>query len=427
MDMSEKSSRITRPATCVICGRQANGYHYDVIACKGCKTFFRRMYLLKPQLECKFHKDCFNLKTIKFSAVNSVISLGQPYLRCRSCRYQKCIDVGMNSSAIQNLEDSIQPSNREISKITDSSENIKTLHSIEIKNQGVIEMLTYLETKLEEFRESAYIPKWSHISGLEDLLQSTCQFSLAEKYGPMPEWTLKKNTRTTTIQIPISERDSKTRNIRSPKIWSLCNALIATEYIKTYTFFHKLSAKDQYTLARYAILTCINLQVSYFSICHKFECCIQPDGAQEPERDEKHYSMAVMSIHPLIRCQIQLVEYLLLKAIYVCNPGKDYQLNYLILTNKIISAVPDLSQDSQIILSNERRRIVNVLFDHCLRKSKANGPARFSELLGIFHVFERQQKMQRDYYLLCIAPILPKSLENRIGFLHEIMSFESKL
>ncbi|CAL2047308.1 unnamed protein product [Caenorhabditis brenneri] len=71
--------RVARPTECSICGSPANGYHYDVASCNGCKTFFRRVCLSEKSFQCKLNSDCFDLTKRK-----------KP-LKCRACRHQKCI------------------------------------------------------------------------------------------------------------------------------------------------------------------------------------------------------------------------------------------------------------------------------------------------------------------------------------------------
>ena len=53
--------RHLRPTECSICGKTANGYHYDVPSCNGCKTFFRRLCISEKHFACKANGDCFDL------------------------------------------------------------------------------------------------------------------------------------------------------------------------------------------------------------------------------------------------------------------------------------------------------------------------------------------------------------------------------
>lgn len=80
------------------------------------------------------------------------------------------------------------------------------------------------------------------------------------------------------------------------------------------------------------------------------------------------------------------------------------------------SAVPDLSHHAQEILSKEREKYADALFDYCLR-TRNDGPSHFAQLMQIFDVLERQQKLQKDLHLLYILPTLahaPKCLVIRV-------------
>ncbi|GMR35110.1 hypothetical protein PMAYCL1PPCAC_05305, partial [Pristionchus mayeri] len=67
---------------CIVCGDKATGYHYDVLSCNGCKTFFRRTIISGRSFSCSKGGQCTFDKEFRCS--------------CRSCRFQKCVDAGMN-------------------------------------------------------------------------------------------------------------------------------------------------------------------------------------------------------------------------------------------------------------------------------------------------------------------------------------------
>ncbi|KAL3313054.1 Nuclear receptor subfamily 2 group C member 2, partial [Cichlidogyrus casuarinus] len=75
------------PPVCSICGDLANGKHYGVNSCEGCKGFFKRAVRSELDYRCRGDKHC----PIDRKARH----------RCQYCRLQKCLAVGMNPDAVQ--------------------------------------------------------------------------------------------------------------------------------------------------------------------------------------------------------------------------------------------------------------------------------------------------------------------------------------
>ncbi|RCN50222.1 zinc finger, C4 type [Ancylostoma caninum] len=81
-----------KPMVCLVCGRASNtGHHYGVTACLGCKTFFRRVVLQGTQPKCKFQNKCLLVKGAHAKRI------------CRSCRFTKCKEIGMNEQVTIDL------------------------------------------------------------------------------------------------------------------------------------------------------------------------------------------------------------------------------------------------------------------------------------------------------------------------------------
>lgn len=73
---------------CLVCGDRASGYHYNALACEGCKGFFRR----------SITKNARYTNTCKYGG-NCEIDM---YMRrkCQECRFRKCLTVGMRSECV---------------------------------------------------------------------------------------------------------------------------------------------------------------------------------------------------------------------------------------------------------------------------------------------------------------------------------------
>uniref|UniRef100_A0A7E4ZS26 Nuclear receptor domain-containing protein n=1 Tax=Panagrellus redivivus TaxID=6233 RepID=A0A7E4ZS26_PANRE len=78
---------------CHVCSAPSNGYHFNAPSCSACAAFFRRTVTLNRKFECSYTNDC------RINYAMRVI--------CRSCRYKKCIEAGMDRRAVQPRRDSI--------------------------------------------------------------------------------------------------------------------------------------------------------------------------------------------------------------------------------------------------------------------------------------------------------------------------------
>uniref|UniRef100_A0A914DWL0 Uncharacterized protein n=1 Tax=Acrobeloides nanus TaxID=290746 RepID=A0A914DWL0_9BILA len=72
---------------CSVCNDEASGRHYGVVACFGCKGFFRRTVRSNKVYTCRYEERC------------QIDKAGRNI--CRSCRFRKCLEVGMEPDAIR--------------------------------------------------------------------------------------------------------------------------------------------------------------------------------------------------------------------------------------------------------------------------------------------------------------------------------------
>ena len=72
---------------CVVCGDKSSGWHYNVLACEGCKGFFKRSIACKKSYHCTFGGNCqIDLYMRK---------------RCKECRFRKCLAKGMKAECVE--------------------------------------------------------------------------------------------------------------------------------------------------------------------------------------------------------------------------------------------------------------------------------------------------------------------------------------
>ena len=66
---------------CLVCGDRASGKHYGIVACEGCKGFFKRSIRKNLHYSCQGNGAC---------PINKVHRN-----RCQRCRLKKCLTMGM--------------------------------------------------------------------------------------------------------------------------------------------------------------------------------------------------------------------------------------------------------------------------------------------------------------------------------------------
>uniref|UniRef100_A0A1I7YY10 Nuclear receptor domain-containing protein n=1 Tax=Steinernema glaseri TaxID=37863 RepID=A0A1I7YY10_9BILA len=69
--------------TCLVCSESSDGLHFGIYACRACAAFFRRSVLQQRKYVCRRDGNC----PIGNDARNM----------CRSCRFKKCIKLGMST------------------------------------------------------------------------------------------------------------------------------------------------------------------------------------------------------------------------------------------------------------------------------------------------------------------------------------------
>ncbi|CEF70258.1 Protein ultraspiracle [Strongyloides ratti] len=146
---------------CMVCGDKSAGKHYGVIACYGCKGFFRRTIRSNQRYSCRFNQKC-NIDKDQRNA-------------CRFCRFQRCLAVGMEPDAIRPDRDIIgkqkNPRKRRNKKNGDDTELSSPDNTQQDDNYDdtcMIEFLKNIEINTSSGKES-YSPQTSTIKKEPDV------------------------------------------------------------------------------------------------------------------------------------------------------------------------------------------------------------------------------------------------------------------
>ncbi|XP_006817205.1 nuclear receptor subfamily 1 group D member 2-like, partial [Saccoglossus kowalevskii] len=75
-------------SVCQVCGDKSSGFHYGVLACEGCKGFFRRSSKSGKEYTCRHGNGQCMIGRVNRN-------------RCQFCRYKKCLEVGMSREAVR--------------------------------------------------------------------------------------------------------------------------------------------------------------------------------------------------------------------------------------------------------------------------------------------------------------------------------------
>ncbi|GMT34144.1 hypothetical protein PFISCL1PPCAC_25441, partial [Pristionchus fissidentatus] len=352
------------PELCRVCGEQATGYHYDAISCNGCKTFFRRSVMDKREYVCKTNGMCFDLLPKAFQTKEDVND-NPVTLKIIAKRKRE------NGKAEEEFDRSIVPC---------SSKMVPT--AAEETMSRLIDELTYLEIKHDRIRKSCHNPQPTEYTTIEEIVRKHSM--MHNDFEEMRGWPLPiSDPDHVPIDILLAEKipfPAKKDRPANMKNWMFADLIYTIEYAKALPLFAKLDEQDKIRLLKSSIMLCMNLTTIYYSFTHKSEVNLHPDGTS-PSR-AKNYPGFIGAVDQymcriiatLIRTDIRREEYVLLKAILLCNEACD-----------------DLSPYALNLLKKERERLVRSLVSFCMAtRGPIHGPATVTAVLGIADTIAHQ-------------------------------------
>ncbi|CAI5456730.1 unnamed protein product [Caenorhabditis angaria] len=235
---------------CSICGDRPTGYHYDVLSCNGCKTFFRRTIINKRNFKCTKGGQCEFTKDFRCA--------------CRACRFNKCVLVGMNPSAIQfpaKYEEDAHQDDFE------SEEDVKKMSICKFEKEILVDETFQTYQLVDEIsrREDAVLA----IRRSPENLPVEMDFSLTQVLRKTP--VLGKNT-----QITVPGKLYQNDRVR---YWMVFDLYLNVEFAKTFDVFRELREIDQKSLISHiGGLLHVATQSFYSFFEAKSDTLMFPDG-----------------------------------------------------------------------------------------------------------------------------------------------------
>ncbi|CAI5451612.1 unnamed protein product [Caenorhabditis angaria] len=357
----------SREDLCLICLDDATGYHYGVPSCNGCKTFFRRTIMKNKKYICQFENNCPVDKSIRCA--------------CRFCRFEKCLQVGMDKNALQQNRDPIgytkrtkrapQSRKRKISSnslsdedqsiFADSPDRASTSPSPNMmSSENYLHILSSRERCANDLRLSEYLPTRS-------LNEALCSKSLLND----PIFMNKFGFPSKRHMI----RDLRFIEPSDYYYWHERDWFLLTEYAKTFDLFVNLPYEDKVQLVRHAGIAVPVLVQCYNSPDMGLDTVVFPDGAyfdrtHEPKRpaglNRKKYQMLDLVLKPMREIGIEHVEFAALKAITFLNPDAE------------------VCAESRALINKERIAITKQLYSYMVRKEGIDKAInRFTHLMAM--------------------------------------------
>ncbi|KAI1712680.1 zinc finger, c4 type (two domains) domain-containing protein [Ditylenchus destructor] len=345
------------------CSKHGNSdeIHYDVPSCHGCKTFFRRYLLTSQSYACNFNGMCR-----KMNGIN----------RCRACRFDQCILVGMNLRAMK------FPTSVDVAKLSDRVSNRRAgpvfEETIEDK---IIQSLVYVELKVRKIRESSrWLSESVIFQSIRELLESNHENVLAhaDQYPKELKWPL-------SIDEALRLEESEGR-----PHWLMLDMFLCIEMARTMPVFSQLDYNDQESLLKQAILANALLLEAFYSYQMKSETFIMPTGFLPtlPPKDyrrkgitDRMERISCRTMLAISRIQMTMEEFVLLKAIIYSH-----------------SAIHGLSERGRVLLKKENIRYSKTLMKHLQsRMGAAPGAKKYAEIVFfigcLFHCAQELREM----------------------------------
>lgn len=313
---------------CRVCGDKANGYHFNVMTCEGCKGFFRRAMKRNVRLRCPFRKGTCEItrKTRR---------------QCQACRLRKCLESGMKKEMI--MSDAAVEQRRALIK----RKKREKIEAPPPGGQGLTEEQQALIQELMDAQMQTFDTTFSHFKDfrLPAVFHSDCelpevlQASLLE--DPATWSQIMKDSVPMKISVQLRGEDGSIWNYQPPsksdgkEIIPLLPHLadVSTymfkgviNFAKVISHFRELPIEDQISLLKGATFEmCILRFNTMFDTetgtweCGRLAYCFEdPNGGFQ-----KLLLDPLMKFHCMLKkLQLHKEEYVLMQAISLFSPDR---------------------------------------------------------------------------------------------------------
>ncbi|CAD5224789.1 unnamed protein product [Bursaphelenchus okinawaensis] len=260
--MASASEKLPPGTQCVVCDDLATGRHYDVPSCNGCKTFFRRAIVNNRTFNCMGTGNCPVNKGVRCA--------------CRYCRFQKCLQVGMNRNAIQNNRDRIGYTKRTRQKDKKNGKGTRAPSPksddspSELDEDTIVFGAVSCESTFEPCSSSRAFndsePMLERLANLENSFSLLLSRANLHPYGSLDEALAAPSVFSQPINVKLSDPIAAplpgTGQHRMP-FWRSRIITLYIDWAKTFTAFRKLPMSD-----KIALIT--NHASSYMIMCEAF-------------------------------------------------------------------------------------------------------------------------------------------------------------
>ncbi|CAD5215021.1 unnamed protein product [Bursaphelenchus xylophilus] len=382
---------------CLICGEDSFGKHYGCpLSCLGCKTFFRRAVIHKQDTKCKKPGICENEVSAR--------------RLCRSCRFKKCLEMGMSEEALQPRRDVIG------------------------RRRRPIQQKSVSETIPEEPTTSSNSASPETISPNADLLHLISQLTendkatRAKKFDLIRSRTEAKRLAKTVKAGGVDDADKPLMIMLGPDISTVTqiDLQMLLEWTKTLPCFMNLPIHDRLTLLKRFAVYHLILEHGYYTAQLDVKdvwlisngTCMPRDVNVLPEeikplvsedrawRQEKLYkTMTEKCIDevavPLKRLQLLPEELVTLKIIMLFNYGNHVQ-------HDSEDAVMYITDESRKVILEWKDRIIQALFQYYRKIGYKNYEERFGNvILTISGIVSAASAVLESYQVMRLFKIVP--------------------